>query len=54
MTLACALEANERDQTPEDGEAGSLNQQVTLDLELGINTGAQGIVVRATCAPWNP
>lgn len=55
MTVGCALAANNCDNTAfEPGEVGNLNQQVTLDLELGINTGAQGIVVRPASAPWSP
>jgi hypothetical protein len=55
MTVGCALGANDCDNTAgEAGEVGNLNTQVTLDLELGINTGAQGIVVRPASAPWTP
>lgn len=55
MTVGCVLGANNCDNTPfEPGEVGNLNTEVTLDLELGTNTGAQGIVVRPTSAPWTP
>ena len=47
MTVGCALAANDCDNIAGEGaEASNLNQQVTLDVELGINAGAQGIVVR--------
>jgi hypothetical protein len=55
ITVGCALSANDCDNTAgEPGEAGNLNTQVTLDLELGINTGAQGIVLRPASTPWTP
>jgi cytochrome c553 len=56
MTVGCALAANNCNDIAGEGAdvAGNLNQQVTLDLELGINTGAQGIVVRPASAPWTP
>ena len=55
MTVGCVLAANNCDNTPfESGEVGNLNTEVTLDLELGTNTGAQGIVVRPASAPWTP
>lgn len=55
MTVGCALAANNCDNTPFEGtEVGNLNTEVTLDLELGTNTGAQGIVVRPASAPWTP
>ncbi|GEM_PF-2400677 len=55
MTVGCVLGANNCDNTPfESGEVGNLNTEVTLDLELGTNTGAQGIVVRPASAPWTP
>lgn len=55
MTVGCALGANNCDNTPfESGEVGNLNTEVTLDLELGTNTGAQGIVARPASAPWTP
>ena len=55
MTVGCALGANNCNNIPFEGaEVGNLNTQVTLDLELGINTGAQGIMVRPASAPWTP
>ncbi|CBE69849.1 MAG: cytochrome c [Candidatus Methylomirabilis oxygeniifera] len=59
MTVGCALSANDCDNTAGEPfgagtEVGNLNTQVTLDLELGTNTGAQGIVVRPASAPWTP
>ena len=55
MTVGCALAANNCNNTPfESGEVGNLNTEVILDLELGTNTGAQGIVVRPASAPWTP
>ncbi|HWQ69476.1 MAG TPA: c-type cytochrome [Patescibacteria group bacterium] len=55
MTLGCFFGVNDCDNTPfEPGEVGNLNTEVTLDLELGTNTGAQGILVRAAAAPWTP
>lgn len=55
MTVGCVLGANNCDNTPfEAGEVGNLNAEVTLDLELGTNTGAQGIVVRPASTPWTP
>jgi hypothetical protein len=55
MTVGCVLVANNCDNTPfETGEVGNLNTEVTLDLELGTNTGAQGIVVRPASTPWTP
>jgi len=55
MTVGCALAANNCDNVPfEAGEVGNLNTEVILDLELGTNTGAQGIVARPASAPWTP
>ncbi len=54
MTVGCVLAANNCDNAVDPGEVGILNQEVTLDLELGTNTGAQGIVVRPASAPWTP
>jgi hypothetical protein len=54
MTVGCVLGGNDCDNSVESGEVGVLNQEVTLDLELGTNTGAQGIVVRPASAPWTP
>jgi hypothetical protein len=55
MTVGCALGANNCNNIAGEGtEVGNLNTQVILDLELGINTGAQGIVVRPASAPWSP
>lgn len=55
MTVGCFLGANNCNDIAGEGAdvAGNLNMQVTLDLELGINTGAQGIVVRPASAPWS-
>ncbi|WP_337287662.1 cytochrome c [Candidatus Methylomirabilis sp.] len=55
MTVGCVLGANDCDNIASEGtEVGNLNTEVTLDLELGTNTGAQGIVVRPASAPWTP
>lgn len=54
MTVGCLLGGNNCDNTVDPGEVGRLNTQVTLDLDLGTNTGAQGIVVRPASAPWSP
>jgi hypothetical protein len=59
MTVGCYLGANNCNNIPGEPfgtgtEVGNLNTQVTLDLELGTNTGAQGIVVRPASAPWTP
>lgn len=55
MTVGYVLGANDCDNTPgKPGEAGNLSTRVILDLELGINTGAQGIMIRPASAPWTP